>query len=88
MHPNYKVVAIEIPVNNPEKMDKFQDAMDLWQDEMVNHISDIANKLNISVSCAMDVVYLRSRSRWSQENEDELIRLHSIGKAPNICDWP
>lgn len=40
-----------------------------------------------SQSCAADVRYLRSRSRWTQELEDELIRLHKEGKPPNMNEF-
>jgi len=45
---------------------------------------EIADELDITEKCAVDVMYLRSCSRWNQSLEDELIRLHDIGKAPNM----
>lgn len=88
MHPDNEVFSIEVPVNDSEAMKKFQIAEDEWQEAMNEHICEIASELRISHDCALDVVYLRTRSRWSEENEAELIRLHSIGQAPNIMEWP
>jgi len=88
MHPNYSAVSINIPVNDPQKMDEFQLAMNAWHDEQVKHMQNVAKELGISESCANDVVYLRTRSRWSEELELELIKLHNEGNPPNIFDWP
>lgn len=60
-------------------------------DEQVGHyrstVEQIAKELNISPACASDVVYLRSRSRWSQILEEELIALHELGTPPNIFEF-
>lgn len=53
-------------------------------DEVVH---DLAKELSVSESCARDIFYLRSRSRWSQELEDELIHLHQKGERPNMNDF-
>lgn len=37
--------------------------------------------------CAMDVWYLRTRSRWTQELESKLIQLHQAGTPPNINEF-
>lgn len=50
-------------------------------------IKKIATELEVSDSCAMDIFYLRGRSRWTQELEDELIELHKNGSPPNICEF-
>lgn len=50
-------------------------------------IADLAKELNVSELCAGDVFYLRSRSRWSQELEDELIERHQNGERPNMNDF-
>ena len=76
--------AIEIPVNNPKAMEDFQKLMNDLQDETNLYVENLAKELNCSVSCAMDVHYLRSRSRWTKEIENELIRLHLIGEPPNV----
>jgi len=41
----------------------------------------------ISVECARDVEYLRTRQRHTQKLEDELIALHKAGKPPNMNEY-
>jgi len=83
----FSIELIQKDLNNKETMDSFQEAMDSYRDAMVKHIRGIATELDISEDCAMDVWYLRSRGRWTEELETELIRLHKNGTPPNICDW-
>jgi hypothetical protein len=59
-----------------------------YYNEMESYFSSLAEELGCSNSCAMDVWYLRQRSRWTQALEDELIRLHNEGNPPNICEFP
>lgn len=81
--------AVEVPVHDSEAMDEFQKAMDAHAEAVNKYIDEIAQKLEVSDSCAMDIYYLRSRSRWTQEAEDELIRRDQAGEPrPNICEWP
>lgn len=42
---------------------------------------------SVSEVCVNDVEYLRSRSRWTDELELELIELHEAGKPPNVNDF-
>jgi len=65
-----------------------QQLMDAMNDAINDDITSLMKEKNISWECAADVSYLRTRSRWKQEHEDELIRLHSIGEPPRMCDWP
>ena len=78
--PRHGSFSIEIPFGDDEKMDAFQKAMDVYQDEQNKLIDEEAKKLGISVGAMSDVWYLRSRSRWTQEKEDYLIRLAKDGK--------
>lgn len=55
-------------------------AMSGWQDEMSGHIQSEAERLGISYGAAAGVVYLRTRARWTQEEEDRLISLAKQGK--------
>jgi hypothetical protein len=50
-------------------------------------ISDLGSELNISEACAADVYYLRTRSRWTQALEEELIALHRAGTPPNVFEF-
>ena len=47
----------------------------------------LAKELNVSTACAIDVHYLRTRNRWTEDLEAELIRLHQEGKPPNISEF-
>ena len=77
--------SIEIPINEEEAMDEFQKVMDDYHDETNRLIEEEANKLGISFFDMADIWYLRSRSRWTQEKEDYLIKLAKEGKElPNV----
>jgi hypothetical protein len=41
----------------------------------------------ISPALAADIAYLRTRARWTEELEQELIRLHIAGTPPSMCDF-
>lgn len=79
--------VMNVPLDDSDAMDEFQQFMDGYHDCMLKYIDGVAKQLNVSSSCANDIVYLRSRSRWTQELEDELIKLHKEGNPPNICDF-
>ena len=79
--------AIEIPVNDPEAMDEFQKAMDEYYNEMDRYTAEEAEKLGVDVGAMSDILYLHTRSRWTQEKEDYLIKLVKEGKPlPNIME--
>jgi hypothetical protein len=63
-------------------------AQDDYYNEMEEYLKSLAEELGCSVDCAADVWYLRQRSRWTQELENELIRLYNEGTPPNICEFP
>jgi hypothetical protein len=65
----------------------YQKVQDDYYNEMEQYFENLASELNCSNACAGDVWYLRQRSRWTQELEDELIRLYAIGQPPNICEF-
>ena len=60
---------------------------DDYYNEMEQYFQKLADELDCTVACARDVWYLRQRSRWTQELEDELLRLYDIGQPPNICEF-
>jgi len=64
----------------------FEDAQQEYYDEMEQYIRDLATELGVSVNCAYDVWYLRTRSRHTPELEAELITLHAAGTPPIMCD--
>ena len=88
MNSEYETFSIEIPVNEPEKMKAFQELMNNQACEMNQHIREVAEKLGVSEGVAQDIVYLRTRSRWSQEKENHLLALAKAGQPlPNIMDY-
>jgi len=71
------------------KMDEFQKAMNELADAQALYMQELAAELSISYVCAMNIVYLRSRSRWTQALEDELVRMDKAGEPePNMNEWP
>jgi hypothetical protein len=85
--PRHGTFSFEIPIDDPEAMDVFQKAMDEYHDELTHLIKKEAEELGIPIGAMSDVWYLRSRSRWTQEKEDYLIRLAKDGKPlPNIME--
>lgn len=59
---------------------------DYWL-ECEKEIQNLADDLDVTYMCAVDITYLRTRSRWTQELENELIRLHDVGTPPNMCEF-
>jgi hypothetical protein len=49
-----------------------------------SEINAVRRQLRVDRACAEDVVYLRTRNRWSPELEAELIRLHRVGTPPDM----
>lgn len=64
-----------IVINNPTKEDfnNLSDVMNVLQEETNKHTTEESIKLGVSFGCATDIIYLRTRSRWTQEKEDYLI---------------
>jgi len=79
--------CVEVPLDDPKAMEEFQAMMDALWDEHNDYVRSLAKELTVSEACAADVVYLRSRSRHTNELERELIRLHSVGTPPNMGDF-
>jgi hypothetical protein len=81
--------CLEIPVNDPEKMELFNELMGELQDAQIREAKGLAKELGVSEACAFDIQYLRGRSRWTSEAESELIRRDQAGEElPNIMEWP
>jgi len=47
----------------------------------------LMRELGISKECASDVLYLRSRQRWSEELEKKLIDAHKNNEPVNILEF-
>lgn len=88
MNPNHAdAFCVEVPVGDKKKMEEFQKALDDYQDAYAKYIEKTSQELGISFGDASDIIYLRSRSRWTQEKEDYLLSLAKQGKPlPNMCD--
>lgn len=81
------VFVIDIPgiTATQEQKDAFNKLMDAWQEAMLEEQKNIAQNLNVTLYAAGLIQYLRSRSRWTQEKEDELVRLDQAGEElPNV----
>lgn len=75
-HPEMSSFSVDIGSMNDTQMEAFNEAMADYQDKMVEYIKKISSNLDIPYGLAADIYYLRTRSRWSQEKEDLLIRIH------------
>lgn len=83
------VADLNLKEMTEEDWDKFQEAMDKCAEQEIQIINGIATDLNVTQSCAADILYLRGRSYWTQELEDKLIALHKTGADVNVfqfCD--
>ena len=79
-----KTFVANIPCDK-KGMEKFQQVMDTLADASNEHAAKEAAQLNISSHDMESIQYLRTRSRWTQEKEDHLIRLAKAGeKLPNV----
>lgn len=82
-------VALEPSKMSDDDWKEFNEKMNKVQDSINDYISNLAEKLGVSNRCAGDVYYLRTRSRWTQDLEDKLIKLHKEGNPPDsMCDFP
>lgn len=61
--------------------------LDASAEEMTREMVQVMSDLDVSESCALDVVYLRTRSRHTPELEQRLIELHQKGTPPSIMDF-
>lgn len=68
--------------------DEFLKACEEMQKAQATYELTIQKELNVSARCASDISYLRSRSRWTQELEDTLVKMDREGKHPeNIFEF-
>jgi hypothetical protein len=81
-------MSFEIEFNsNTTEVDHIQEFMNSAQDAFIQEAKNISEQLGVSESCGIDILYLRGRSRWTQELEDRLIELYKQGSPPNICEF-
>lgn len=74
-------------LDDPNAMKALNDYMAARHEELLMGARSVAHDLNISHQCALDVIYLRSRSRWTEELEAKLIQLHKDGIPPNVMEF-
>lgn len=67
-------------MNNEETMSHLSELMNAQQDMWIQEIQEIAEQYNISDGWASDIWYLRTRSRWTQEKESEMIKQAQNGE--------
>lgn len=73
---------------SPQELDKAVKTLIQSDTDYFNkRAAALAESLNITEACAADVIYLRTRNRWTPELEKELIRLHKEGNPPNVMDF-
>lgn len=52
-----------------------------------DYVAELAKELNVSYECAIDIAYLRTRNRHTEQLEKDLIALHIKGNPPNIMEF-
>lgn len=68
-----------------ERMKAFTEAMVKAQDAFVAYVEEFAEENSLTSDQARNILYLRSRSRWTQEKEDTLFQLAREGRPfPNV----
>ena len=83
----YQIELTGEQLEDPKAVEALQDFMNQCASETNAYISELATELDVSVACASDVWYLRTRSRHTQELEDRLIELHRAGTPPNVMEF-
>ena len=58
-----------------------------YYQEMQERTRALAELLGVSLKCAEDVEYLRTRARWTPQLEQDLILAHSRGEEVNMCEF-
>lgn len=72
-------------MNDDFSDDKVNDDFDAWYDEFNRQITSESRRLGVTEKEASDIIYLRGRSRWTQEKEDKLVEMaHNGIPFPNI----
>lgn len=80
--------CVEMPdPNDAAAMEEFQKLMDMVNEETDKEIDSVMEKYGVDFETANAVVYLRSRSRWTQEKENELLEWKKTEPFPNIMEW-
>lgn len=66
---------------------EFARIMELIDEAARDEEGAIRERLGVSAEAAAKIAYLRTRSRWTQEKEDQLIKLDKAGqRLPHVYD--
>lgn len=81
--------VISLPANpTQDQIDALQEIMDASQDAYFAECDKIQKDLGVSSQYANAICYLRTRSRWTQSLEDNLIEMCKLGEpCPNINEY-
>jgi len=75
-------------VDSEKGWDQLQKFMDALADQWDKNSEKLAKELGVSLSCATNIQYLRTRSRWTPKLEQKLIDIDKNGgQQPNICEF-
>jgi len=74
-------------ISNETSTASYEDVLNEYYDEMEQYMRDLATELGVSVNCAHDVWYLRTRSRHTPELEAELIARWAAGIYTDISNF-
>jgi hypothetical protein len=74
-------------ISNEAPTVSYEDALNEYYEELEQYMRDLATELGVSVNCAQDVWYLRTRSRHTPELEAELIARWAAGIYTNISNF-
>ena len=75
-----------VETDKDTNMDKLCEIMSDWQDSMYQEQEEIASEFGVSHTTASAIQYLRTRSRWTQEKEDELISRDKTSNPISLGD--
>jgi hypothetical protein len=64
-----------------------ENAVQSYYDLMDAERNALAQELRCSLECASDVMYLRTRNRWSPDLEQQLIQAHKDGQVVNVMEF-
>lgn len=79
------LTTFAVDLTKVDDWDAFNETMNEANQKMIDYTEQLASELHVSIECARSIVYLRGRSRHTQEKENELIRLDQSGEElPNV----
>ena len=76
-------------IDDPGTRQVIENLFEKQQREWNRQTDELAVTYDISFLWADCIVYLRTRSRWTQELEDRLLAMAQNGEIPpNMFEWP